>query len=373
MLLQQHQQHPQQQHPQQHPLQQQQHPAAGYGDGPDVASWLPDDAAADPWQQRGRSMSRSPPPPGWRQDGSGPHAAAAAPPPPPHAYSMSRQQPQLGSHFGRRCSRLPPRPGSGRGYYANGGGGRGWAAGPGGAERGRPASRSHSRSRSRSPSLHKRRRLSSRDYSRSRSAPRGRSRSYSHSCSRSRSYSRTRSRSRRRGRSDSRDRRGRGGGGCGGAAGPDSHSKQQAAAQYARVAELTRLAAMQQASMTPQALQLTRHARRVYVGNLPPSINEMGITQFFNQVGGWVGGWAGWLFVPGCQVFELLRQLTWQFGGPHSRTRQTLPLMPPPGDDGGGRLQLPWRAGDWLLPADRQALWLCGVQERGGGEQRNGL
>jgi len=55
-------------------------------------------------------------------------------------------------------------------------------------------------------------------------------------------------------------------------------------AELARVAEITRLASLQQASMTPQALQLSRHARRVYVGNLPPNVTEASITHYFNQV-----------------------------------------------------------------------------------------
>lgn len=54
----------------------------------------------------------------------------------------------------------------------------------------------------------------------------------------------------------------------------------------ARISEMTRLATLQQAVvMTPQALQLSRHARRVYVGNLPPNITETSITHYFNQVG----------------------------------------------------------------------------------------
>lgn len=57
------------------------------------------------------------------------------------------------------------------------------------------------------------------------------------------------------------------------------------AAELARIAEVTRLAALQQASMTPQALQMSRHARRVYVGSLPPNITETSISHFFNQVG----------------------------------------------------------------------------------------
>jgi hypothetical protein len=47
---------------------------------------------------------------------------------------------------------------------------------------------------------------------------------------------------------------------------------------------MTRLAALQNAQSTPQALQLSRHARRVYVGSLPPGISEVALTHFFNQV-----------------------------------------------------------------------------------------
>jgi RNA recognition motif-containing protein len=36
--------------------------------------------------------------------------------------------------------------------------------------------------------------------------------------------------------------------------------------------------------MTPQALQLSRHARRVYVGNLPQNTTESSLTHYFNQV-----------------------------------------------------------------------------------------
>jgi hypothetical protein len=49
---------------------------------------------------------------------------------------------------------------------------------------------------------------------------------------------------------------------------------------------MTRLAALQNAQPTPQALQLSRHARRVYVGSLPPGISEVALTHFFNQVRG---------------------------------------------------------------------------------------
>jgi hypothetical protein len=56
------------------------------------------------------------------------------------------------------------------------------------------------------------------------------------------------------------------------------------AAELARIAEMTRLAALQNAQATPQALQLSRHARRVYVGSLPPGISEVALTHFFNQV-----------------------------------------------------------------------------------------
>lgn len=56
------------------------------------------------------------------------------------------------------------------------------------------------------------------------------------------------------------------------------------AAELARISELTRLASLQQASMTPQALQLSRHARRVYVGNLPHNTTESSLTHYFNQV-----------------------------------------------------------------------------------------
>lgn len=44
--------------------------------------------------------------------------------------------------------------------------------------------------------------------------------------------------------------------------------------------------------MTPQALQLSRHARRVYVGSLPPGISEVALTHYFNQVGE-LAAWAG--------------------------------------------------------------------------------
>jgi hypothetical protein len=47
---------------------------------------------------------------------------------------------------------------------------------------------------------------------------------------------------------------------------------------------MTRLQAMQQSQLTPQALQLSRHARRVYVGGLPANITEVTLTHFFNQV-----------------------------------------------------------------------------------------
>eukprot|EP00879_Flechtneria_rotunda_P013232 GHRR01013817.1.p1 GENE.GHRR01013817.1~~GHRR01013817.1.p1 ORF type:complete len:453 (+),score=205.82 GHRR01013817.1:1432-2790(+) len=47
---------------------------------------------------------------------------------------------------------------------------------------------------------------------------------------------------------------------------------------------MTRLAALQQQTVTPQALQISRHARRVYVGSLPPNITEVALTHYFNQV-----------------------------------------------------------------------------------------
>eukprot|EP00775_Hariotina_reticulata_P010491 gene10491-10650_t len=53
---------------------------------------------------------------------------------------------------------------------------------------------------------------------------------------------------------------------------------------------MTRLQALQQSQLTPQALQLSRHARRVYVGGLPPNITEVTLTHFFNQVMMAVGG-----------------------------------------------------------------------------------
>ena len=125
-----------------------------------------------------------------------------------------------------------------------------------------------------------------------RKRPRSRSysRSHSRSYSRSRSPSRSRSRNRGRYRSYSRGRdRAAAGGGAGAAAsagGPAMRSKQELAADLARIAEVTRLASLQQAAMTPQALQLSRHARRVYVGNLPHNVTETALTHYFNQVGG---------------------------------------------------------------------------------------
>jgi RNA recognition motif-containing protein len=63
-----------------------------------------------------------------------------------------------------------------------------------------------------------------------------------------------------------------------------ARSKEEMAAELARISEMTRLASLQQASMTPQALQLSRHARRVYVGNLPQNTTESSLTHYFNQV-----------------------------------------------------------------------------------------
>jgi hypothetical protein len=54
----------------------------------------------------------------------------------------------------------------------------------------------------------------------------------------------------------------------------------------AKVSEATRLASLQQQQQqyTSHALQLSRHARRVYVGGLPQGITEVQLTHYFNQV-----------------------------------------------------------------------------------------
>lgn len=64
----------------------------------------------------------------------------------------------------------------------------------------------------------------------------------------------------------------------------DTRTKEEIAAELARVAEAARLAAIQQQQNNPQALQLSRHARRVYVGGLPAGISEVTLINFFNQV-----------------------------------------------------------------------------------------
>ena len=61
-------------------------------------------------------------------------------------------------------------------------------------------------------------------------------------------------------------------------------TKEEIAAELAKVAEATRLASLQQQQNTPQALQLSRHARRIYVGGLPQGITEVQLTHYFNQV-----------------------------------------------------------------------------------------
>jgi hypothetical protein len=407
--------------------------------------WRHSPPAGVPWHlqqqqqqqaQRCGSMSRSPSPAGWRAGGAGP-------PPGSMQYGGGPGgvwQQQRRQHQPQPCCGAPPRAAGGARHPGSPGWrarspspGAGWrgagrdrrmppqqhtsaapcrSCSPG--VRGRPRSppgRARRRSRSDSRALSGSRSCSrsrSREFwgrSRGRSFSRGRSpysgssysrsRSRSRSCSRSRSRSRSRSWGRVRSRSLQRGRRcssgarsrsrgrDRGGGG-------DGRSKAEIAAEYARVAELTRLAALQQAAMTPAALQASRHARRVYVGNLPHTITENGIKAFFNQVracGSVVkqrqalgrqqrcttqlslrpdrtGAWA-------CVRACVRARVCHVDMGHHPFTPSA--LWPRAGDDGGGGLQPAGPACRGLLPAAGQALWVCGVPLRGGGQQRNGL
>lgn len=108
--------------------------------------------------------------------------------------------------------------------------------------------------------------------------PDHRSRSHSHS----RSQSKRRSRSRSRSRSESKHRsRSRSRSGSKRISGFD-----MAPPASAQTVLFPGLPALVQ-SMTQQA---TRHARRVYVGGLPPAANEQTIAAFFNQVMSAIGG-----------------------------------------------------------------------------------
>jgi hypothetical protein len=107
-----------------------------------------------------------------------------------------------------------------------------------------------------------------RSFSRSLSPARKRQRRGGRSWSRSMSRSRSRGRRMSRSRSPPRPQR----------------TKEEIAAELAKVSEATRLASLQQQQNTPQALQLSRHARRIYVGGLPQGITEVQLTHYFNQV-----------------------------------------------------------------------------------------
>ncbi|KAL6757477.1 hypothetical protein V8C86DRAFT_2623885 [Haematococcus lacustris] len=153
----------------------------------------------------------------------------------------------------------------------------------------RSRSRSHSRSASRSGSR-SRSRSSSRSHSRSRSRSRSRSGS-----SRSRSRSRSPGNNRggyRQGYRPRPDQRG-----------PyypptyqDQRTKEQGAEALAKAAEGARMAGVASGVpptyssggsmqfMSSSNLQVTRHARRVYVGGLPLSLSELQLTAFMNHV-----------------------------------------------------------------------------------------
>eukprot|EP00798_Chlamydomonas_sp_ICE-L_P016554 gene16554-22783_t len=75
----------------------------------------------------------------------------------------------------------------------------------------------------------------------------------------------------------------------------DTRTKEEVAASLALAAELARLSSLQNNSTMPNQAnqQLTRHARRVYVGNLPHGLSEASLSTFFNGIMNSYGGAIG--------------------------------------------------------------------------------
>ena len=144
--------------------------------------------------------------------------------------------------------------------------------------------RERRRSRSRERDRERERERKHRTRSRSRERERERKRSRSRDKHRSRERRRSRSRSRERDRAPPRRER---------KTGFDLGPSGEQAAPVPQLAGMAGLAGMpgmplQQSSLLPQ--QATRHARRIYIGGLPPTVEEQPLAVLFNAAMHSIGG-----------------------------------------------------------------------------------